>query len=52
MWGELVGASWHKYGASWSGRVGFGANRLALEISIYVARPTRMREAPVKRMLI
>ena len=29
MWGELVGASWHTYGASWLGRVGFGANRLA-----------------------
>ena len=27
MWGELVGASCHKYGASWLGRVGFGANR-------------------------
>ena len=29
MWGDLVGASWNKYGASWLGRVGFGANRLA-----------------------
>ena len=27
MLGELVGASWHKDGASWLGRVGLGANR-------------------------
>ena len=36
MWGELVGVSWHKYGASWLGRVGFGANRLA-PMPIHVA---------------
>ena len=29
MWSELVGASWHEYGASWLEGVGFGANRLA-----------------------
>ena len=34
MWGELVGGSWRKYGASWLGRVGFGANRPAPVLSI------------------
>ena len=29
MWGELVGAIWHEYGASWLEGVGLGANRLA-----------------------
>ena len=39
MWGELVGASCHKYGASWLGRVGFGANRqIFLDTCDYVLK--------------
>ena len=43
MWGELFGASWHQYGASWLGRVGFGANRLAPDKTEDAGRERGMR---------